>query len=154
MYASGVSSVVNSANVAVLAADFAKIGLSPKPARQEPSLKPFFVSAANFFDGTPSLLELTFCWLDDAGCALDDDVLVLSCCDELVICSLDDEDFSSESLLLEELSPCAMVFSISVIPASLVDSEQAQNRVADNAIRSFALFMFIFLSLILVLSCL
>ena len=57
-------------------------------------------------------------------------------------CELDDisvSELSNDSL--EELSPWAIVFSISVVPVTSDDCEQANNRIAPSAIRY--LFMFI-----------
>ena len=55
---------------------------------------------------------------------------------------LDERSVSElERSSLEEDSPWAIVFSISVVPLTFDDSEQANNKIAPNTIRFF--FMFI-----------
>ena len=101
---------------------------------QEPNLKPFFVSFANAGDASWAPSELEVGWLADDVVTLDDDSMSPLGCD--------DED-SGPWISLEELSSCAIVLSIMVVPTTSEESEQAQNSAAHNGISCIVFFMFI-----------
>lgn len=62
--------------------------------------------------------------------------------DDISSTELDERSVSElERNSLEEDAPWAIVFSISVVPLTFDDSEQANNKIAPNTIRFF--FMFI-----------